>query len=147
MASNQPCLTVITLGVEDIGKAARFYEALGFTRKVKATGNEVAFFDAGGVVLGLYGWDAAASEPGLPATPRPTTYRGVTLAWNRSSPEEVDAALAHAVEAGATLLKAGHKMPWGGYSGFFADPDGHPWEVVHAPMFPIAADGRLQLPD
>jgi len=143
----QPRLTAITLGVRDVPASARFYQALGFVRKVRATGDEVVFLDAGGIVLALYPWHLLAEDAHQPTAPRPTAFRGTTLAWNRGSAADVDAAMAQAVAAGATVLKPPQPTPWGGYAGYFADPDDHPWEVVHAPMFPMSADGALRLPD
>lgn len=140
-------LTAVTLGVTDMGASIRFYDALGLPRKFEVTGESVAFFDAGGVVLALYPWRLLAEDAALADTPRPAAFRGMTLAWNRGSNEEVDTALAQAVAAGATLLKPAHDTAWGGYSGYFADPDGHPWEVVHAPMFALSPEGALMLPD
>src|SRR5262249_23877232 len=128
-----PRLTVITLGVTDIRASIAFYEALGFARRLKATGEAVAFFDTGGPVLALFHWDQLAADATLPGRPRPPAFRGMTLAWNCRTREEVDAVLAFAVGKGAALLKAAHKTDYGGYSGYFADPDGHPWEVVVAP--------------
>jgi predicted lactoylglutathione lyase len=140
-------LTVVTLGVSDFARSVRFYEALGLTRKMRATGDAVAFFDAGGVVLALYRWDLLAEDACLPDSPRPQTFRGITLARNYRSDAEVDEALAHAVRIGATLLKPAQKTSYGGYSGYFADPDGHAWEVVRAPGMTFTPDGRLILPD
>jgi catechol 2,3-dioxygenase-like lactoylglutathione lyase family enzyme len=142
-----PCLTAITLGVASVKASIAFYEKLGFARKMRKTGEEVAFFDAGGVVLALYSWDALADDATLPAQPRPQVFRGMTLAWNRSSPQEVDDAMAQALAAGARLLKKPHTTHYGGYSGYFIDPDGHPWEVVCAPGIAVMADGRVTLPD
>jgi predicted lactoylglutathione lyase len=147
MPNMQPHLTVITLGVRDIAASAKFYEALGFIRKVRATGDEVAFFDAGGMILALWAWHLLADDARMPEEPRPAAFRGSTLGWNCASNAAVDAALAQAVAVGANVLKQPQPTPWGGYAGYFADPDGHPWEVVHAPMFPLGADGALQLPD
>jgi catechol 2,3-dioxygenase-like lactoylglutathione lyase family enzyme len=143
----KPCLTVVTLGVADMARSIRFYDALGFARRMKATGEQVAFFDAGGVILGLYPWDKLAEDATLPDQPRPQTFRGVTLAWNRASPAEVDAAMAHALGCGGRLLKKPHKTFYGGYSGYFADPDDHAWEVLCAPGIEVGADGRVSLPD
>jgi predicted lactoylglutathione lyase len=142
-----PRFSVITIGVVDVGRSAAFYEKLGFKRKVKQTGNEVAFFETGATAFSLFAWDRAAAEAALAELPRPTTYRGVTLAWNCNSAEEVDAAMAHSLAAGAKLLKAAHQTSYGGYAGYFADPDGHSWEVVTAPGITVAADGRVNLPD
>lgn len=146
-AAPVPRLTVITLGVSDIGASIAFYTALGFTRRLKATGEAVAFFDTGGPVLGLFPWDQLAADATLPDQPRPSTFRGMTLAWNCRTREEVDTALAFAIDKGAVLLKAAHETDYGGYSGYFADPDGHPWEVVVAPGIDVGDDRRVHLAD
>lgn len=138
-------LTVITLGVSDIRTSIAFYDALGFSRRLKATGEAVAFFDTGGPVLSLFPWDQLAADAKLPDNPRPTTFRGVTLAWNCATRDEVDMVLAFALGKGAALLKAAHETDYGGYSGYFADPDGHPWEVVVAPGIEVGDDRRVHL--
>ena len=140
-------LTAITLGVRDVAASARFYEALGFKRKLLATGNEIAFIDAGCVVLALWSWDKLADDAMLPREPRPQAFRGATLAWNCARPSEVDAVLAKAKAAGAKELRAAGRTDYGGYRGYFSDPDGHCWEVVQAPGFAFADDGRLILAD
>jgi uncharacterized protein len=142
-----PRLTVITLGVSDMRASIAFYEALGFTRKFRATGEVVAFFDTGGIVLGLFPWDQLAQDATLPDHPRPNTFRGTTLAWNCRSAEEVEAVLDFAISKGASMLKPAHTTDYGGYSGYFADPDGHPWEVVVAPNIEVGEDRRVHLPD
>ena len=142
-----PRLTVVTLGVRDFRASLRFYEALGFERKVRATGDEVAFLDAGGVVLALWHWDLLAEDEALPVPAEPPAYRGSSLAWNCKTPDEVDTAFARAVAAGAKVLRQPGKTDYGGYRGYFADPDGHVWEVVQAPGFGFTDDGRLILPD
>ena len=142
-----PRLTVITLGVNDIRASIAFYEALGFARRFRATGEAVAFFDTGGTVLGLFPWDQLAHDATLPEHPRPQAFRGATLAWNCRSPKEVDLVLDFAISKGAALLKAPHPTDYGGYSGYFADPDGHPWEVVVAPGIAVGDDRRVHLPD
>ncbi len=139
--------TVLTLGVDDVAKSSEFYRALGFTRRFKATGDEVAFFETGGSVLALYSWDKLALDATLAAYPRPPAFRGATLAWNCRSEQEVDATLAFAIGHGASLLKPAHRTDYGGYSGYFADPDGHPWEVVVAPGIDVGDDRRVHLPD
>jgi uncharacterized protein len=139
--------TVITLGVDDMRRSIAFYEALGFARKFRATGEEVAFFDTRGTVIGLYPWDVLAKDAALPTDPRPQAFRGVTLAWNCNSPYEVDVVLNFAVSKGAALIKRAQRTDYGGYGGYFADPDGHLWEVVVAPQIEVAADGRVHLPD
>lgn len=140
-----PRLTVITLGVSDIRASIAFYDALGFSRRLKATGEAVAFYDTGGPVLALFHWDQLAADAALPDKPRLTTFRGITLAWNCRAREEVDAVLAFALGKGAVLLKAAHETDYGGYSGYFADPDGHPWEVVVAPGIEVGEDRRVHL--
>ena len=142
-----PRLTVITLGVNDMRASIAFYEALGFKRKFRATGEIVAFFDTGGTAIGLFPWDQLAQDVTLPEHPRPQAFRGMTLAWNCRTPEEVDAVLDFAVSKGGSLLKAAHKTDYGGYSGYFADPDNHPWEVVVAPNIEVGDDRRIHLPD
>ena len=140
-------LTMITLGVADMRASIAFYEALGFARKFRATGEAVAFFDTGATAIGLFPWDELAKDATLPADPRPPAFRGMTLAWNCNSPEEVDGVLQFAISKGAILLKAAHKTDYGGYSGYFADPDGHPWEAVVAPGIEAGEDRRIHLPD
>ncbi|MFK4727507.1 catechol 2,3-dioxygenase-like lactoylglutathione lyase family enzyme [Bradyrhizobium niftali] len=117
-----PRLTVITLGVSDIRASIAFYDALGFSRRLKATGEAVAFYDTGGPVLALFHWDQLAADAALPDKPRPTTFRGITLAWNCRAREEVDAVLAFAVDKGAALLKAAHETDYGGYFRLFRRP-------------------------
>lgn len=140
-----PRLTVITLGVSDIRASIAFYDALGFSRRLKATGEAVAFYDTGGPVLALYPWDRLAADAKLPDDPRPSAFRGMTLAWNCRTREEVDTVLAFALGKGARLLKAAHETDYGGYSGYFADPDGHPWEVVVALGIEVGEDRRVHL--
>ena len=142
-----PRLTVITLGVNDMRASIAFYEALGFARKFRATGEIVAFFDTGGSVLGLFPWGELAKDVTLHENPRPLAFRGTTLAWNCRTTEEVDAVLDFALAKGASLIKPAHRTDYGGYSGYFADPDGHPWEVVVAPGVEVGEDRRVHLPD
>jgi predicted lactoylglutathione lyase len=144
--ADPPRLTVVTLGVRDFRASLKFYEALGFDRKVRATGDQVAFFDAGGVVLALWHWKLLAEDEALPSEPV-SAYRGTSLAWNCRTAEDVDAAFARALAAGARPLRQPGKTDYGGYRGYFADSDGHVWEVVWAPGFTFTEDGRLILPD
>jgi catechol 2,3-dioxygenase-like lactoylglutathione lyase family enzyme len=139
--------TVITLGVGDMKRSIAFYERLGFRRKMHATGQEVAFFETGASVVALYPWDKLAADAAIPDQPRPTAFRGVTLAWNCASPSEVDDVVAHALAQGARLLKPARPTDYGGYAAYFLDPDGHVWEVVVAPSIEVTADGRVALPD
>lgn len=139
-----PRINIVTLGVTDIARARGFYERLGF--KASGAGNEhVAFFAANGIVLALFGHDALAEDAHLGATALPA-FRGVSLAWNCASEAETDAVLRHAETCGATILKPAQKVFWGGYSGYFADPDGHLWEVAYNPFFPLDANQHLVLP-
>jgi uncharacterized glyoxalase superfamily protein PhnB len=147
MPAMAPCLTVVTLGVTDVGKSIKFYEAFGLQRRMKSTGEDIAFFAAGGIVIGLWSWEMLAEDAGVASRPRPNAFRGTTLAWNCATAAEVDAAFAHAVKAGANSLKAPEKTFYGGYRGYFADPDGHVWEVVTAPGIEVLPDGRVALPD
>ena len=137
-------LTLITLGVADLARSIAFYERLGWTRSArKAEG--VAFFQAGGVVLSLYPRAAIAEDAGLPA--EGNGFPGFSLAYNARDRSEVDAVLQEAVAAGGTLVKPAFDIFWGGYVGFFADPDGFLWEVAWNPMFPLTEDGALVLPE
>jgi len=144
---SKPILTVVTLGVRDVRASAAFYERLGFERKFRATGDEIAFFDAGGLVLALWDWSKLGIDAALPVEPRPQAFRGSTLAWNRRTRPEVDESFTRAIEAGGRPLRAPEPTDYGGYRGYFADPDGHAWEVVTAPGFDFTDDGRLILPD
>ena len=139
-----PRLNFVTLGVTDVVRSKAFYHRLGLTEHAMSNDN-VGFFDINGVVLGIFGHDALAHDAKMEATP-PPPFRGVSLAWNANSPDEVDAILTHAVAAGARLIKAGEKVFWGGYSGYFSDPDGHLWEVAHNPFVTIDANGHIILP-
>lgn len=137
-------LSLVTLGVSDLARSRRFYCG-GLGWRESSAGNEsVCFIDAGGVVLGLYGRTALAEDAGVPS--EGGGFSGFALAHNVASEAEVDRVLAEAVTAGGTLVKPGKKVFWGGYSGYFADPDGHLWEVAHNPFFPLDADGRIVLP-
>ena len=147
MSTTPACLTVVTLGVADVGKSIKFYEALGLQRRIKSAGDDIAFFAAGGVVIGLWAWEMLAEDAGVASAPRPEAFRGMTLAWNCATAAEVNAAFAHAVKAGANSLKAPEKTFYGGYRGYFADPDGHVWEVVTAPGIEVLPDGRVAMPD
>src|SRR3984957_8737805 len=139
--------TMVTLGVSNMSASIAFYEALGFARKFKVTGEAVAFFETGGTAIRLFPWDQLAQDATFPGHPRPQTLRGITLAWNFNSPEEVEEVLDFAVSKGARLLKPAHKTDYGGYSGYFADPDSHLWEVVVAPNIEVGEDRRVHLPD
>ena len=139
----EPRLSLLTLGVDDVARSRRFYEALGFVASGPSN-EDVAFFMAGGVVLSLYSRAGLLRDTGI-ADGKPG-FSGVTLAHNVRSEPEVAAVLAEAVAAGGRLVKASHKVFWGGTIGYFADPDGHLWEVAYNPDFPFDEAGNLQLP-
>jgi predicted lactoylglutathione lyase len=132
---------VITLGVRDLANARAFYEALGWETGA-APGDDVAFFQAGGMVLAL--WDRALLAEDS-AVEDGGGWGGVTLAHNVGSPEEVDALIEEARAAGATIGREPAKTFWGGYSGVFVDPGGHPWEVAHNPHWGLTEDGDVVL--
>jgi len=136
-------LSLVTLGVEDIGRSTSFYEALGLERSSAST-SEVSFFDVGGAILSLYGRDALAADAGL--EPAGQSPGGQSLAWNLGSSAEVDKAIVRMVAAGGGLVKPAERTDWGGYVGYVADPDGHLWEIAHNPSFPLDADRRARLP-
>ena len=135
-------VSLVTLGVRDLGRARAFYEALGWTTRAAAE-DDVVFFQAGGLVVAL--WDRArlAEDSGVADS---GGYGGITLAHNVRSSAEVGAVLAEAEAAGATTARAGAETFWGGYSGVFVDPEGHPWEVAWNPRWPLEDDGSVRLP-
>ena len=137
--------SMVTLGVADVAASKRFYEALGW-RAVKFASEEMCFFRMGTVLLGLYARQALADDAGMENTP-PQGFEGVAIAWNGRSEAAVDAALNTAVAAGATLVKPAQKVFWGGYSGYFKDPDGHLWEVAYNPFWTIDEAGAVIVPD
>ena len=126
-----PRISMITLGVRDLERSVRFYQdGLGWPRRESPP--TVAFFPLNGTWLALFGWDALAEDAEIPAVG--SGFRGVSLAHNVQSDEEVDRVVDQAVAAGASLIKKPQKVFWGGYAGYFADPDGHLWEVAHNPF-------------
>jgi catechol 2,3-dioxygenase-like lactoylglutathione lyase family enzyme len=134
-------LSLITLGVADVARARSFYEALGWTTGAEP-GDDVVFFQAGGTIVALWDRDRLAEDSVVSDS---GGWGGVTLAHNVRSPEEVDAVLAEAESAGATIGRHGAETFWGGYSGIFIDPDGHPWEVAHNPHWTLHDDGSISL--
>lgn len=138
-------ISIITLGVADVALSAAFYERLGWRRAASSMA-AIAWFRTADSWLGLFGADALATEANLGSEPGRPASGGFTLAINVETEAGVATALEAAVAAGATLLKPATNMPWGGVSGYFADPDGHPWEVAWNPAFPIGADGRITIP-
>lgn len=126
----EPRITLLTLGVADLERSVRFYrDGLGLPQRPSPP--EVAFFALRGAWLGLYGRESLAADAAVDA--HGSGFRGFTIAHNVGSPDEVERVLAEAVAAGATLVKAGRRTEWGGYAGYFADPDGFLWEVAHNP--------------
>lgn len=138
----EPRVSMITLGVKDVARSRAFYEALGF-KASSASQESVTFFGGGGVVLGLYG-RAPLAEDATVEDSAPG-FSGVALAHNTRSEADVDAVLAEAVAAGAKVITPAGKVFWGGYSGYFADMDGHLWEVAFNPYFKLGEDGRIEL--
>jgi len=136
-------LSLITLGVSELVRARAFYEALGWTTRADP-GADVVFFQAGGLVVALWDRASLAADSGVHDG---GGWGGVTLAHNVGSPEEVDAVIAEASEAGATIARPAAETFWGGYSGVFVDPDGHAWEVAHNPRWTLGEDGSVSLPD
>ncbi|HBF59967.1 MAG TPA: glyoxalase, partial [Methyloceanibacter sp.] len=138
-----PHISMITLGVADIGEATAFYERLGFTRSSESQ-DAVTFMQAGAVVLGLFGRDALKDD--AKADSIWTGNGGTAVAMNRAGEAEVDAMMEVAKAAGARILKPAEKVFWGGYSGYFADPDDHAWEVAYNPFWSLDESGRVDLP-
>jgi len=133
-------LSLVTLGVTDLDAARRFYEALGWTETPRAEG--VVFFQAGGMVVGLWSRTDLAEDSGVDDG---GGWGGVTLAYNTRSREEVDTVIEEARTAGARIAREPGETFWGGYSGVFVDLDGHPWEIAHNPSWTIAEDGSVVL--
>lgn len=133
-------ISLVTVGVADVDRSRHFYEALGW--RGESPDGEVVFFQAGGMVVALWGRDLLAADSLVDDS---GGWGGITLAHNVGSPDEVDAVLAEAEAAGGTVLRAGAPTEWGGYSGIFADPDGHPWEVAHNPHWRLDPDGTVHL--
>ena len=137
-------LTAVTLGVADLQRARRFYEkGLGWSASL-AGDKDVAFFQANGLVIALWGRANLAKDANL--IDDGGGFSGIALAHNARSREEVDAVLAKAGHAGARILKPAQDTPWGGYAGYFADPDGHMWEVAWNPFWPLDDAGNVKLP-
>jgi catechol 2,3-dioxygenase-like lactoylglutathione lyase family enzyme len=135
-----PRISLVTLGVSDVGRARTFYEALGWSGE--SPDGDVVFFQAGGMIIALWSRAKLASDS---AVVDAGGWGGVTLAYNAPSPAEVDRVLDEAQAAGATIGRPGAVTFWGGYSGVFVDPDGHPWEVAHNPGWTLNADGTVHL--
>jgi uncharacterized protein len=134
-------VSLITLGVRDLEKARSFYAALGWSTGA-APGDDVVFFQANCLVVALWGRDELAEDSAVEDS---GGWGGVTLAYNVASPEEVDAVIEEARNAGATIGREPAETFWGGYSAVFLDPDGHPWEVAHNPHWGLTDDGSVVL--
>ncbi len=137
-------ISIVTLGVADLVRSREFYERLGW-RRSSASSDAIIFFQAGGLALALYPRAELAKDANVASEGH--GFPGLTLAYNVRTREEVDAVLVEAQKAGATLRKPAQEAFWGGYSGYFSDPDGFLWEVAWNPFFPIAENGALQLPE
>lgn len=137
-------LSLVTLGARDLARSRAFYNALGW-RESSASQAEVVFYQAGSTAFALFARASLAEDAGVP--PQGSGFPGFTLAHNVPTKEAVDATLREAVAAGGRLVRAGEKAPWGGYRGYFADPDGFLWEVCFNPFFPLDEDGFVRLPE
>ena len=133
--------SLVTLGVADLGRARRFYEALGWKTDSEQDA-DVVFFQAGGSVFGLWGRADLAEDSGVEDS---GGWGGITLAYNARSPADADAVIAEARAAGARVTREPAATFWGGYSGVFVDPDGHAWEVAHNPYWTIGEDGSVTI--
>jgi predicted lactoylglutathione lyase len=136
-------ISLLTLGVADVGRARMFYERLGWQGQEF---QETVFFQAGGMALVLWARDKLAGDAGIDDR-NSGGFGGLTLAHNVRSRAEVDALLADAASAGAQITQAARETFYGGYAGYFRDPDGHVWEVAHNPGFPLSSDGSITVPD
>jgi len=135
-------VSLITLGVADLGRARAFYEALGWTTRAEPE-DDVVFFQAGGLVVALWGRDQLAEDTVVEDS---GGWGGITLAYNVREPAEADLVLEQARAAGARIAREGAETFWGGYSGVFVDPDGHAWEVAHNPRWTLEENGAVRLP-
>ena len=134
-------MSLVTLGVRDLARARAFYEALGW-KSGAAPDDDVVFFQAGCMIVALWGREQLAEDSGVEDG---RGWGGITPAYNARSPAEVDAVLAEAEAAGATIPRSGAETFWGGYSGVFIDPEGHAWEVAHNPHWTIEDSGAVKL--
>jgi uncharacterized protein len=141
MPAMEQRVSLITLGVRDLQRARMFYESMGW-RSGAGPDDDVVFFQAGGMVVALWGRVSLAEDSAVEDS---GGWGGVTLAYNTRSPEEVDVVIAEARAAGATIGREPGPTFWGGYSGLFIDPEGHPWEVAHNPAWTIDDQGAVSL--
>ena len=135
-------ISIVTLGVADLERSRRFYERLGW-KTSSASNDSIVFFQAGGMALALYSRQELAKDANIATEGQ--GFCGITIAYNARTRDEVDAVLTEALAAGAKLLKTAEEAFWGGYSGYFADPDNIPWEVAWNPFFEIAPVGSIRL--
>ena len=133
-------ISIVTIGVADVARSAAFYEHLGWERCASSM-DEIVWFRTADSYLGIFGWNDLAADALIEDASR-GGFGGITLAINVETPEMVDQAIADAVAAGGSILKPGTDLPFG-YGGYFADPDGHPWEVCYNAGFPFGPDGRI----
>jgi uncharacterized protein len=140
----KPRINIITFGVNDMVLMRGFYKRLGLVAS-SSSNESITFFDVNGIVLGLFSHHELAEDAAVKHEPM-QNYKGVTVAWNAKSEAETDTILKHAEKAGAKILKPAQKVFWGGYSGYFADPENNLWEVAYNPFFAFDTEGRIVLP-
>lgn len=138
--------SIVTLGVSDLGRAAKFYRELGWEQRGDLA-DGIIWFKTSGSWIGLFDHACLAEDATLEATPAHElpAFRGITLALNLASEDEVDLSFARVHDIGGRIVKPAKRTEWGGYSGYFADPDGHVWEIAHNPGFPIDDAGRIEI--
>jgi uncharacterized protein len=135
-------ISIVTLGVAELDRSRKFYESLGW--KASAASNDsIVFFQTGGMALALYSRKELAKDANVATEGK--GFGGITIAYNARTRDEVDALMSEALAAGAKILKSAEEAFWGGYSGYFSDPDGFPWEIAWNPFFAIAADGSIRV--
>lgn len=142
-------ISIITLGVASLARSRKFYERLGW-RPSSASNEAIVFFQAGGLILALYPRSELAKDATMPdvsSAPEVPAFSGFTLSFNAPTRAAVDRVLAEAKAAGANILKPAQEAFWGGYSGYFADPDHFAWEIAFNPSFPLDDDGSIRLPE
>jgi catechol 2,3-dioxygenase-like lactoylglutathione lyase family enzyme len=142
-----PNFSIVTLGVSDLDRSIRFYADLGWEQRGDRA-QDIMWFRTAATWIGLFGYDDLAEDAALeppPAADQPR-YRGITLALNLPTEHDVDAAFERVAEVGGTIVKPAERLSWGAYTGYFADPDGHLWELCYNPGFPIDDQGRIDIP-
>ena len=144
MTGLAPNLVIVTLGVSDLDRSIAFYRGLGWEQRGEAA-QGIVWFRTSGAWLGLFGADELASDAGLRSEELPV-FRGLSLAVNLPTEADVDAAVELVRRLGAEIVKEPERADWGGYAGYFADPDGHLWELCFNPGFPLDEQGRIEIP-